>query len=150
MVDFCNPVFSPRRAQLLHYVPASVAGTQLGAALETEVVTRLKAAIADGSHAADAADSPEREFLANWETADFDMAFSSRIGPYLQALQANAGDADAVDGWFRLAEYRRRLFRRRKLFEFKLTTPQTTIPANAPPLRMTPLGRVETALNGQA
>jgi hypothetical protein len=50
---------------------------------------------------------------------------------------------DIVDGWFRLAEYRRRRFRRRPLAEFNLTTPRTNISENAPPLRMTLQGRVE-------
>ncbi|HEY0071253.1 MAG TPA: hypothetical protein VGE04_14910 [Chloroflexia bacterium] len=52
-------------------------------------------------------------------------------------------DPDVVDGWFRLAEYRRRRFRGRKLFEFGLTTPRTNIPGNAPALRMNAQGRAE-------
>ena len=89
------------------------------------------------------ADSPEREFLSNWDTADYEAAFIQRITDYFLALKAGMADPDVVDGWFRLAEYRRRRFRRRPLAEFALTTPRTNIPEDAPPLRMTPQGRAE-------
>jgi hypothetical protein len=41
-----------------------------------------------------------------------------------------------------LAESRRREFRRRPLAEFRLTTPVTNIPENAPLLELTVDGRV--------
>jgi hypothetical protein len=144
MTDFANPVFSSRRASLLRYVPLEVSGASPGEELERQFVETLKAAISRGEHGASRLDSPEREFLSNWITAD-ETVFVASITDYFRALQAGTADADVVDGWFRLAEYRRRRFRGRRLAEFALTTPRTNIPETAAPLRMSPKGRVEAA-----
>ncbi len=141
MTDFPNPLFSGRRAALLRYVPEEVIGT--GEALEDRFVAAVQAAVAAGEQGAALSGSPEREFLVNWETADFEAAFLARLTAYFRALQAGMADPEVVDGWFRLAEHRRRLFRRRRLAEFSLTTPRTNIPEEAAALRMTPEGRVE-------
>jgi hypothetical protein len=143
MTDFTNPVFSGRRAALLRYVPEEIRGGNPGEALESRFAEGLRAAISAGDNGADNADSPEREFLSNWDTPDFEATFVERISKYFVALKANMSDAVAVDGWFRLAEHRRRRFRRRPLAEFSLTTPRSNIPRDAPPLRMTPQGLVE-------
>ncbi|MBB3265207.1 phosphatidylserine/phosphatidylglycerophosphate/cardiolipin synthase-like enzyme [Azospirillum sp. OGB3] len=144
MVDFPNPVFSPRRAALLRYIPDAVGGSDPARQLETQVVAALETAVATGSDGAGQPGSPEREFLANWTTEHHEAAFIARITAYFQALRAGMVDATVVDGWFRLAEHRRRRFRCRPLAEFTLTTPRTNIPADAPALRMTETGRVET------
>jgi len=136
-VDFANPVFSTRRLALLQYVSASVQGPDLANALENDFVANITA-----SPAASLSDTPEREFLSNWAQADFEPAFRTRIAAYFAALQQASQDLDAVDGWFRLAESRRRLFRRRPLAEFSLTTPRTNIPEDAPSLRMSANGGV--------
>jgi hypothetical protein len=143
MTDFPNPVFSRRRAALLRYVPEQLSGTNPGAALEARFVDALRAVVSVGGNAADQVDSPEREFLANWDTPDYEPTFIQRITDYFLALKAGMADPEVVDGWFRLAEYRRRRFRRRPLAEFALTTPCTTIPEDAPPLQMIPRGRAE-------
>jgi hypothetical protein len=140
MTDFPNPVFSARRAALLRYVPREARGPNPGETLERQIVAAIREAVAADGNAAQA-DSPEREFLGNWDTPDHQAAFIQRINDYFLALQAGMADPAVVDGWFRLAEYRRRRFRRRPLAEFALTTPRTTIPQDAPPLRMTPQGR---------
>jgi hypothetical protein len=145
MTDFTNPVFSPRRAALLRYVPDAIAGPAHGQALAERVVDRVRAAVSGGEAGAASAGSPEREFLANWDTPDHEAAFVDRITAYLSALRAGSSDAGVVDGWFRLAEHRRRLFRRRKLAEFALTVPRTNIPDNAPDLRMNVEGRADGA-----
>jgi hypothetical protein len=143
MTDFPNPVFSERRAALLRYVPDEISGTNPSEVLENRFVAALQAAISMGDNGADQASSPEREFLSNWGTEDYEAAFIRRITDYFLALRAGMTDPSVVDGWFRLAEYRRRRFRRHRLAEFSLTTPRTNIPENAPPLRMTPQGRAE-------
>jgi phosphatidylserine/phosphatidylglycerophosphate/cardiolipin synthase-like enzyme len=143
MTDFCNPVFSDRRATLLRYVPAEVNGTNPAQALESSFVDSLRAAISAGENGAEKSDSPEREFLVNWETQDHESQFVLRITEYLRNLKTGMTDFDVVDGWFRLAEYRRRRFRRHHLAEFSLTTPRTNIPEDAAPLRMTAQGRIE-------
>lgn len=141
MTDFPNPVFSTRRSALQRYVPRQVSGASPGEALESEFVEAVRAAVAAGENGAGEPDSPEREFLANWDTADHATVFIQRITDYCQALRTGMADPEVVDGWFRLAEYRRRRFRRRPLAEFRLTTVRTSIPKDAPPLRMTALGR---------
>jgi len=144
MTDFSNPVFSPRRAALLRYTPTELSvNPTAGEALASRFVENVQAVIANNEHHAAAPDSPEREFLANWETENFETVYRRRITDYLLAAQSGMNNLDIVDGWFRLAEYRRRRFRRRPLAEFNLTTPRTNIPENAPPLRMTLQGRVE-------
>ncbi|MER9107515.1 hypothetical protein NKH95_26770 [Mesorhizobium sp. M0848] len=149
MTDFSNPVFSGRRAALLKHTPASVHGPDPAVELETRFVAAVEGAVAAGGEAA-SADSPEREFLSNWESAGFTNAFAARIGDYLAALQSGVDDPQVVDGWFRLAEYRRRRFRDRPLAEFRLTTPRTNIPEDAPAMRMTVAGRAEAIPSLQA
>jgi len=143
MTDFTNPVFSDRRAALLRYVPDEVSNAISAQAMESQFVTAVRDAVSTGANGAAQADSPEREFLSNWDTEDFEPVFIQRIAGYCQALTAGMTDPEVVDGWFRLMEYRRRRFRRRPLAEFSLTTPRTNIPENAPPLRMNQQGRVE-------
>lgn len=143
MIDFTNPVFSDRRAALLRYVPDEVNDVNPAAVLESQFVNAVRNAVATGANDAAQADSPEREFLSNWDTEDFESLFIQRIADYCQALTAGMSDPEVVDGWFRLMEYRRRRFRRRPLAEFSLTTPRTNIPENAPSLRMNQQGRVE-------
>jgi hypothetical protein len=143
MTDFPNPVFSGRRAALLRHLPGEAGGASPAEDLETRFVAALRAAVSAGDGGADRADSPEREFLSNWDTEDHEDVFVRRITEYCLALRAGAADPEVVDGWFRLAEYRRRCFRHRPLAEFTLTTPRTSIPEDAPPLRMTVQGRAE-------
>lgn len=140
MTDFSNPVFSPRRAALLRYVPVVAKGPNAAETLEREFIAAVRAA---ADQRADGIDSPEREFLSNFDTTDFDTVFRRRISDYLRHLKSGMEDPDVWDGWFRLAEYRRRRFRRKPLAEFALTTPRTNIPPTAAPLRMTILGRAE-------
>lgn len=136
MVDFPNPVFSPRRAALLAHVPETVPV----ASLEERFINAITAAAEETT-----ADSPEREFLGNWAlgASEWKPEFERRIESYFSALAVQAATADGFDGFFRLAESRRRAFRRRPLAEFRLTTPMTNIPAAAPALRMRADGTVE-------
>jgi len=143
MTDFSNPIFSPRRAALLRYVPEQAAGARPGDDLESRFVAAVRDAVSAGRDGASDIASPEREFLSNWDAAN-KVEFVRRITAYLKALQDGAMDFKVVDGWFRLAEYRRRQFRARPLSEFQLTTPRTNIPEHAPALRMNAQGRAET------
>ena len=146
MTDFPNPVFSDRRLSLLRHMPSEASGPNPGEELQARFVQAVSDAVAANDGGAGAADSAEREFLANWQAANDTDRFIQRIADYFAALRSGMNDEDVVDGWFRLAEYRRRRFRRRPLAEFALTTPRTTIAENAPALRMTELGRVEPVL----
>jgi hypothetical protein len=137
MVDFCNPVFSKRRASLLQYVPnAATAGS-------TDFADKLVAAV--NAAAKDAqADGPEHEFLANWGLGDaaWNVAFAGRIEKFFNALEPLLLDVDKFIPIFKLAEARRREFRCRPLAEFPLTTPTTNIPKDAPLLEFTPDGSI--------
>jgi hypothetical protein len=146
MTDFTNPVFSSRRAALLKYVPKEIRGPNVAENLENQFVEKVTAAIEGGENNAQHENSPEREFVANWKTADFEASFIKLITQYFQALQQGMADEAVVDGWFRLVEHRRRRFRRRRLAEFSLTTPRTNIPEDAPALTMTRLGKAEPIL----
>jgi hypothetical protein len=140
MVDFPNPVFSPRRAALMRHVPETAHLGPAGSDLPQRFAGAVEAAADDLP-----AESPEREFLANWSLPgdSWRGAYEARIVAYFQEAAARAatpeGWADAV----RLAESRRREFRRRPLAEFDLTLPVATgIPADAPLLEMTLDGTV--------
>jgi hypothetical protein len=86
----------------------------------------------------------EREFLGLWGIAEdeWEAAFAARIENYFARLRERSAGADGFDGWVRLAESRRREFRKRPLAEFQLTTPTTNIPSDAPMLAMREDGSV--------
>jgi len=69
-------------------------------------------------------------------------AFEQRIEQYFQVLAAKASTDEGFDGFVRLADSRRREFRRRPLAEFGLTLPTTNIPKDAPFLEMSEDGTV--------
>jgi len=142
MVDFPNPVFSERRHRLLAYVPPAAMRVDGAAADPTDLEARFVAAVEASTPEPGSA---EDEFLANWSVpaTTFERAFESRIESYFAQLTALAATEDGFDGWVRLAESRRREFRRRPLAEFRLTLPTTSIPPDAPPLAMRPDGTVQ-------
>jgi len=123
MVDFPNPISSSRRRRLLPYLPATARLLSTGAGgprgdLEAQFVAALEAA-EPGS----APDGPEREFLAHWRLpeTDWKRTFEQRIEAYFVHLRQQAVTESGFDGWVRLAESRRREFRRKPLAEFRLT-----------------------------
>jgi hypothetical protein len=136
MVDFPNPVFSRRRAALMKYVPASAATGQGDLAEFVAAVERASAELPAGS--------PEAEFLANWRLPnnEWQRAFEKRIEEFMATVGERLSSAAAFPDIFRLAESRRREFRRRPLAEFRLTTPATNIPESAALLELSADGRV--------
>ena len=131
MVDFANPVFSPRRATLLQYSPAAAPSAGSGDLPDFVAAVRQAAAALPGT-------SPEAEFLGNWQLADGDWRtlFAKRIEKYMAKLAMQLQTASGVESIFRLAESRRREFRKRPLAEFRLTTPMTNIPEGDPLLQL--------------
>lgn len=138
MVDFPNPVFSPRRAALLEQVPETVQADPAGGGLSQKLAERIRQA-SQGRPG-----SPEAEFTANWDLAEttWPAAFAARINAYMAAVAANAATDDGFDRYVRLAESRRREFRAMRLNEFALTLPVTTIPSSNPLLQMQEDGTV--------
>jgi hypothetical protein len=142
MVDFQNPISSARRRKLMAYVPDNAHALSAGDASD-DIAHKFVAAI-EAVEPTLPAGSPEREFLDNWRIAEntWKRTFESRIEEYFSKLQQLAPTDAGFDGWTRLAESRRREFRRRPLAEFRLTTPTTNIPADAPTLSMNTDGTV--------
>jgi hypothetical protein len=136
MVDFPNPVFSHRRAALMRYVPATAAIGQGDLPEFVAAVGRAAAALPPGS--------AEAEFLANWRLPDdeWQRVFERRIEEFILKVGESLNSAPAFPAIFRLAESRRREFRRRPLAEFRLTTPVTNIPESAALLELTANGGV--------
>lgn len=144
MVDFPNPVFSPRREALLAYVPESAQVVREAGQLRSDLEDRFLTAVREAAEGSPA-DSPEREILAfvDLGAEAWGPAFSQRIESYFAALATRATTARGFDGLVRLADSRRRSFARRPLHEFGLTLPKNDIPEDAPPLRLREDGDVE-------
>jgi hypothetical protein len=137
MVDFPNPVFSPRRAALMKYVPPTA--VLRGAGDLPQFVTAVSQATA-----ALPPTSAEAEFLANWSLSDTEWrrVFEKRIEDFMSKIAERLTSPAGVQDIFRLAESRRREFRKRPLAEFRLTTPVTNIPESAALLQLTANGCV--------
>ena len=138
MVDFENAVFSPRRAALLRYVPETGAAGN-PAAFDGAFVTAVGNAPDAGTPG-----TPEHELLANWKLADttWESEYARRIEAFMASVTTRCATAAGFTPVFQLAESRRREFRKRKLAEFRLTTPRTNIPEDAPLLEFAPDGAV--------
>jgi hypothetical protein len=138
MVDFPNPVFSGRRAAFLRYVPPSIS-----LASDRDISGVIAGAITSAAPGTPPG-SPEREFAANWSLppAQWPATFANRIERYLSAVSQRALTPEGFDDYTRLADSRRREFRSMRLFEFTMTLPVTSIPADAPLLSMNEDGTV--------
>jgi hypothetical protein len=132
LVDFSNPVFSPQRAQLLSYVPASAAAGAAGANLDARFIEAVQAKKA-------AAGSPEAQLLQLWNTPGIVTWAAQQLGAYQSAIQAKLQTPQGVEDILRLAESRRRAADRRKLLEFL-----PTLARAAPHLAMAPDAAVFT------
>jgi hypothetical protein len=100
MVDFCNAVFSTRRATLLRYVPDSLSLDD-PKDFETAFVTAVQQSAPAGVQG-----SAEREFLANWAVADdhWERDFAQRIEQFFQAMTPQFADGVRFAKIFELAE----------------------------------------------
>ena len=143
MVDFENPVFSPKRERLLRYVPGA-GRVQNGASdVPGEFAARVEQAAA-----ALPSDSAERLFLANWALPDeqWETVFTERLRDYLTLVNGRLGSDEGFDAFMRLAISRRfelsNVSGARNLAEFQLLLPQSNVAATAPLLEMKPDGGV--------
>jgi hypothetical protein len=139
MVDFPNPIYSERRAALLRYVPATI--TMDGGA----EFDRLFIGAVRSSPAAATTGTPEFELLELWDQPDgqWEMEFSRRIEAYWTAIQSRIANEEGFDEIFRLAESRRRQFRKQPLAEFGLTLSYATKLQFPTFLKMTEQAHVE-------
>lgn len=136
MVDFFNPVFSRRRAQLLNHVPSA---PEADAGDLSETIAQ--SIIAASDQAGDG--SPERDFAQRWGLGDagWKDAFNAELSAYYEAIQGGIGSQEAFNDYVRLAESRRNDFRELPLFEFSLLLPETNLPRER--LVMTSQGGIE-------
>jgi hypothetical protein len=88
-------------------------------------------------------DSPERQFVANWDKTPDQLRADAeaRIQGYQGAVLPRLKTQDGVNGYTRLAESRRRRFANTALNEFPLLLPRTNL-SPGPDLRMLPDGSV--------
>ncbi len=144
MIDFANPVSSLRRAALMKYVPPAASFREGRCNLEAVIVANLEAEVATRlALNEDISQTTEQEFLDNWRLGDdWREQFSRRIEAYMARVQDRLLTQDGFNDCVRLAESRRREFRRRPLAEFDLTLPVTNIPLDAPELQMLADGTV--------
>lgn len=138
MVDFCNPIFSTRRASLLQYAPKEIIVGKEGADLNEKFLKNILS-----SPNFNKAGSAEQEFMDYWKLDDAKWleVFSKTISDYLKQIQTKVKTQEGYDDFVRLAESRRMLFKQTRLYEFPLTFPVTNVKLNAS-LEMTPNGDV--------
>lgn len=124
MLDFCNPIDSPLREKLLDLVPPGpTAADQIDSAIRAAV----SAADPSGAVAG---------YLALDDQAARGKA-AAAIDAYLARVTANLAAGPGVADYMRLADARRRAFRRRRLAEFDLSLPYSTFGDSGQLLRMT-------------
>lgn len=130
MVDFPNPLFSTRRSSLLGLLPATADLAAGPHPLDTLAVPSIEAAAPENTGA--------EEFMAGWRLGEaWRSAFTERLTQFMAAVAAQLATDEGSDAIFRLAESRRREFRRRPLAEFDLSLPiAVAITGDAPPLEM--------------
>lgn len=130
MVDFANPVFSPRREQLLEYAPTTAKVINGRSQFAAAMVKRILAA-AGGS----ANNSPEREFAKRWDAGTkWRSEFNRVLDGYYNGLEKTISTQAGFDDVFRVAETRRRdVADRTPLVESRLLFASTSI---APTTRM--------------
>ncbi|CAG8758239.1 6139_t:CDS:2 [Dentiscutata erythropus] len=154
MVDFCNPLDSKHRRQLLKHIPDTAQYQTNGFAVDDSNVDNAKYDLEDSivkgikkkvdklpKH------SVEAEFLKYYNHENLVDYCKETIKKYFRNVQNRLGSQDGVDDLVRLADSRRRMFGLRSLSEFDLTFPVCgRISFDAPILEMTPQGIVRPIL----
>lgn len=126
MVDFANPVFSPRRRALLEHAPttATLAGGK--STYGRDFVRAILKAAKETP-----ANSPENEFAKRWEAgAGWKREFRRLLERYYKGVEATLATQAGVDAVFRLAETTRNRVRRLPIFEHPLLFAESDVPAS--------------------
>jgi len=150
MVDFPNPVFSPKRASLAPHLSGLTVADAAGTALLPRLVTLVEQATvgqpACNVAALDAC-SGEQQFLHYAKLAQspgWSDAFLSALRDYTTAVgERLANDAGAADDYVALLAWRRQLFRGFRIAESPLLFP--TVEQTVQPHSMTSSGKVIVA-----
>ncbi|MGK7874170.1 MAG: hypothetical protein AB4426_12910 [Xenococcaceae cyanobacterium] len=156
MVDFPNPVFSPKRSQLETYAQQVPTGRLEG---DKSNIPELFAAkveeVAAGQPECNPAQletcTPERQFLYFWNLPDdgWRTEAGNRLQSYFSKVAEQIETPDGVDAYMRLSISRRSQFTQepliRNLNEFSLLLPKTSLTLPTP-LEMKPDGTVGSQL----
>ncbi len=137
MVDFPNPVFSPRRAALLDHVPASAKIEGGQSSFSEDFANAIRAT----PEAAETG-TPQQEFSQLWDAGeDWPAAFAGPLTDYYAQVAAKLSDAGGLEQVFRLAESRRNRVRDMPISEHPLlfATPDPPIDDD---LRMLATGEI--------
>ena len=140
MTDFPNPIESRDREALLKHVPEECQIVNGVPSLEEDIVRSIRTLVAKQP-----ASIPEVQFLKVYDDPNWQSESLQTLAEYLVSVKTVIESPQGIVDIFRLAESRRRQFRKRKLFEFDLTVPRTSLPADMPALKMLPTGAVVEA-----
>nr|WP_315246656.1 hypothetical protein [uncultured Flavobacterium sp.] len=137
MVDFTNPVYSTKREIFLKYFPNI--GSIDNNFIESAFLNNIR-----NSTESQMIESSEALFLSNYELAEDEWKgiFEKRIENYFNNLQTLLENKDGFYEIVKLAESRRREFRKTDLAEFRLTTPTTNIKESAELLQITESAKI--------
>jgi hypothetical protein len=132
MIDFTNPVYSNKREQLLKYFPQKE--SILNNSIEFNFISEIQK-----SPNCKIQGTSEFLFLSNYQLHDenWKKEFEQRIERFFIKLHYFVETKEGFYDLTRLAESRRREFRKTNLAEFRLTTPITNIPETAELLQLT-------------
>jgi hypothetical protein len=136
MVDAWNPIDSAARASLLNYVPE---GRTPADQIESE--TRKNISNATAGLPPEAPECIAADYLTLDEIAMRARA-AAELDAFVAKVRTRLTTSQGVLDFMRLADWRRRAFRKRRIAEFDLSLPFSNINENAPPLAMTKDGEV--------
>jgi hypothetical protein len=123
MVDFPNPIFSPRREKLLAHCPSSATVTHGASTFSEEMGEAIAAAAADAED-----DSAEAEFAELWSLGEqFENPLNERLRQYYAAIETKLTSQAGFDDFMRLANSRRNRVREMPIFENRLLLPESNI-----------------------
>jgi hypothetical protein len=103
MVDFANPIFSPRREKLLEHAPTSARIRNGRSGFARAMVRRILTAAESSPE-----NSPEREFATRWEAGTgWRRVFNRLLDEYYDGVRRTLSTQAGFDRVFRVAETRR-------------------------------------------
>jgi hypothetical protein len=140
MCDFSNPIDSNRRAALMNHVPSTTVDATGNNGLQAKMLQSMEV-----TAAAKGAGSDEAEIGRFMRLSDgqWQADAQQRITSLIDVVIARAGTPEGVSDYLRLADWRRRSFRRnRHLAEFDLSLPFSSVADDAPGVELTLNGRV--------
>ncbi|KAK2733888.1 hypothetical protein FQN57_001938, partial [Myotisia sp. PD_48] len=114
MVDFCNPVFSARRGQLMRYMPSTLTFDAKSTGDDkygfgNDLINAIEYAMK--SLGLDQDTSPEAEFLKLARRTDLEEHSLKTIKDYIEGINKQLKTKDGIAGYIRVAESKRRQFR---------------------------------------